>query len=150
MMMQMIDRTSKYKGTKSLDAVINTSPHYSDSLYEKERTEFCSEPEKLIEINGALMIEGIQYEYSDRLFEWDSKKMKESLKRADMSLSVLSSDLSSEWKKRSTARYIREVLRFYYGDPELEIVHVVAGVNHGNGYPYLVYGTRRSTGGTNE
>jgi len=146
MIMPMTNGTSKYKGTKSLDAVINTSPHYTDRLYKNERTEFCSEPEKLIDINGTLMIDGIHYDYSDRLFEWDSKKMRASFESADTSLSVSSSD----WQKRATARYIRDVLRFYYDDPELEIVHIVAGVNHGNGYPYLVYGTRRSIGETNE
>lgn len=127
-----------YKGTKSLDVPLNTCPHYTDSKYRVEQTEFCSEPEKLVRHNDCLVIEGLHYDYSDRLFEWDRPKMKAAYAFANTALDVADLD----WQKKSTARYIQEVLRFYHDKPELELVHVIAGVNRGNGYPYLVYGTR--------
>lgn len=126
------------KGTKSLDVPLNTCPHYTDSRYRVEQTEFCSEPEKLVRRYDFLVIDSLHYDYSDRLWEWDRPKMKAALTHANTALDV--SDL--DWQKKATARYIQEVLRFYHDKPELELVHVVAGVNRGNGYPYLIYGTR--------
>lgn len=128
-----------HKGTKSLDVTINTFPHYSDRKYRKEQTEFCSEPDKLIERHGTLVVDGLHYDYSDRLCEWDRKKFNAAYDHADSVFNTTRKD----WEKRATARYIQEFLRFYYGDKDLELVHVIAGINKGNGYPYLVYGTRR-------
>lgn len=123
------------KGTKSFDEQLNTSPHYSDRIYRVNQTEFCLEPENLVERYGVLVIDGLHYDYSDRLLEWDREKMLSAIEHADAVTGA------KDWRAKKTARYIQEYLRFYYGKP-IQLVHVIAGVNRSNGYPYLVYGTR--------
>lgn len=128
------------KGTKSLDIEINTCPHYTDSRYRNEQTEFCLEPESLIKEHNTLIIPGLNYNYSDRLYEWDSIKYKEACDLANKKLNIKTND----WRKRATARYLQEFLRYYFDKPLIELVHVLAGVNRGNGYPYLIYGHREN------
>ena len=89
--------------------------HYSDSYWNVARTIWGAEEK------------GINYEYSDRLEQWDYAKAENARKQA------------WEKHKKFNPAYIQEYLTLYYDKPVL-LCHVMGGVNIGNGYNYYVYG----------
>ena len=95
----------------------NFNPHYTDSYFKTART-----------IWGQKQT-GLQYEYSDRLWEWDYAKAEKASNIAKENYPVL------------CANQIEVYLSEYFGKP-VEIVHIMAGHNLGNGYPYQVFGYR--------
>lgn len=107
-----------YPTTSSLDAGINDNPHYSDKNFDhKEQTIFGKEQKEL------------EYNYSDRIWQWDYSKAENASKAAKESGAM-----------HNTARWHQEFLRSYFDRPDLELKHIIAGVNWSNGYAYLVYG----------
>jgi hypothetical protein len=119
------------KGTADMDATLETSPHYTDQRFKKPQTVFCSEPDKLKDDGfGNAIIEGCHYDYSDRIYEWDGDKAREAAKATT----------EAGYKPR-TAKWYQAYLHYFYGK-DVKLVHIVAGVNHSNGYPYCVYGTK--------
>jgi hypothetical protein len=104
----------------SLDAVIELQPHYSNPKFDGKGE---------VEIWGRKQ-SGIDYVYSDRLWQWDWNKAKEAAEHC------------SERKIRlNTARWVQEFLKYYYSKP-IEVCHIYSGVNQSNGYSYWVAGFR--------
>lgn len=97
---------------------LKLSPHYLHDMpmFEKEQVVFGKEEE------------GLSWEYSDRLWEWDRDKAKASWEVAN----------SAGHAPRS-ANAIEAYLTAYFDKP-VSLVCVISGVNRGNGYPYSVYG----------
>lgn len=111
------------------------NPHYSDERFRKSHTVFLAPGYRTVEQYGTEMVEGISYDYSDRLQQWNTDK-----------------DYRAAWKaaadkglEKDSAAYLQEFLRELFHDPELKLVHLISGVNAGNGYPYRVYGYIRSS-----
>lgn len=110
------------------------SPHYSDGRFrDSEMTIFMADGVKTVRQFNQVFVEGAQYEYSDRLQEWyGHEKIKAAFEKAR---SVVGGD-----DREITAAYFEEYLKALYDNDKLELVHVISGVNRGNGYPYRVYG----------
>jgi hypothetical protein len=106
--------------------IANLQPHYTDEYYREARTVWIADGYKPNDAYGA--IRGIEYNYSDRIWQWDWNKADGLYKSIDSTLD-----------RRSPA-FLQEFLRQYFDKPELELVHVMAGFNVSNGYPYQVYG----------
>lgn len=113
--------------TPDKQAPLKLHPHYSDERFKKERTVFGPEPK------NSYGHEGLTYNYSDRLVQWDSSKHAAAWSKAQESRAP-----------RDSASFLEVYLTAYYSKP-IEVVHVVAGVNHSNGYPYWVVGWREKT-----
>lgn len=104
------------------------SPHYTDNRFNKEQTVFLAPGYHTVSSFGCDVVKEASYEYSDRLWQWDYETSEKAWKEA-----------SEKFPKNSAALF-EEYLRRYYKNPDLELVHIIAGVNRGNGYPYRVYG----------
>lgn len=112
-----VDDRSPGVGTFAKDVPLsNLHPHYTNEYYKHARSVFGKETK------------GISYDYSDRLWEWDYEKSKAAFEVAN----------SSQHKKDS-ANYFEVYLSEYFGKP-VEILHILAGFNWANGYPYQVFG----------
>jgi len=97
-----------------------TSPHYRhDFEWRKPKTVWGKE-------SGLL-----NYEYSDRLSEWNYYGLKNA------------QELASTFCIIGSAEYYEWVLRYYYNDRKIKLEHIMAGYNQGNGYPYLIFGFNR-------
>lgn len=103
----------------SRNVQLETNPHYTDDRFSEPQTVFGAE------------VKGLSYDYSDRLWQWDSKKAEAATEIAKQSGHVIRS-----------ANWYQVYLSAYFGY-EVELVHVVAGVNRSNGYPYAVFGYRQ-------
>lgn len=90
--------------------------HYSNPHWNKEQTVWGQK------------VNGLHYDYSDRLFQWDYKKADESFKKA-----------TEEHGPKLTPKKIQTYLSLYHDKP-VEIKHILAGVNQSSGYPYWCYG----------
>jgi len=99
-------------------------PHYSNRHFEKPRTVFG--PESADSSGHA----GLNYNYSDRLQQWDYSKHSAAWQLANKSNAT-----------KDSAAFLEVYLTAYHGKP-LEVVHVIAGVNHSNGYPWWCAGWR--------
>jgi hypothetical protein len=95
----------------------NDCPHYSDPRFKKAQTVFGQETPDIRD-----------YVYSDRLYQWDYSKATEATKVA-----------KSSGQPLHTCAWYEVYLTEYFGKP-IEILHILAGVNCSNGYPYLVFG----------
>lgn len=105
------------------------NPHYSDGrFHNNEQTIFLAPGNELISSFGSDIVVGVNYVYSDQLYEWDYKKSQESFQEA-----------SKNFPEGTPALY-EDYLRRYYNNPALQLVHIIAGINRGNGYPYRIYG----------
>lgn len=125
------ERQRFFVGTSDDSVVLEINPHYTDHRFKKPRTIFCTEPSTLEDDGfGNLYAPGCHYDYSDRIYEWDYDKAKQAENAAD-----------EDGHKHKTAKWLRAYLSHLYGK-DVELVHVIAGVNHSNGYPYCVFGTR--------
>jgi hypothetical protein len=102
--------------TADMDQTIHCNPHYTDDHYKHPQTIFGKEEK------------GLEYAYSDRLYQWDHIKEAEARNVANSSKA-----------KRDTARWFQIYLTAYFGKPVI-LKHILAGVNWGNGYPYQVFG----------
>lgn len=106
---------------------LETYPHYSDERFSngRARTVFGRVPD------GAEYIRGLEYVYDDRMRQWDYAKHERAWKEAEtLALPNRSADLYEAY------------LSAYFGEP-VSLLHVLAGVNVSNGYPYVVFGYRR-------
>ncbi len=110
----------RYPATFDKDKPLETMPHYTDNRFRKEQTVFGKE------------CEGIGYDYSDRLWQWDYKKAEEAVEKANKSGAISKS-----------CRWYEAYLSAYFGKP-IEIKHIIAGVNRSNGYPYCIFGYKES------
>lgn len=99
------------------EEIYNIAPHYTDSHFKTARTVWGAEEN------------GISYDYSDRLWEWDYDKAK------------AASEAASIHARPRTAQWFQDYLSAYHGKPVI-LRHIMAGFNLGNGYPYQVFGYR--------
>ena len=98
------------------NAELYTQPHYTDERFRKEQTVFGAEESNL------------SYDYDDRIRQWDYQKHE------------MAWDLAKKTgHKVGSQRFYEAYLSKYFGKPIL-LKHVIAGVNRGNGYPYVVFG----------
>lgn len=111
-----------YPTTLDKDKPLETSPHYTDKRFNNEQTVFGKIPQ------SGYGHDNLHYDYSDRLWQWDYKKAEEAIAKANQSGSVPRS-----------CKYYEAYLSAYFGK-DVEIGHIVAGVNRSNGYPYCVFG----------
>jgi len=118
--------------TSDKSAIIESSPHCTNERFRIPQTVFCSEPGSLVDLYGRKHIPNLRYEYSDNLRSWDYKK-------DDMAR--LAADKSVGNSERYTARW-HEVYLSEYFEASIELVHLIAGYNLSNGFPYQVYGFR--------
>jgi hypothetical protein len=114
----------------------NLSPHYTDDRFRQScsgfsdgRTVWAADKSKLVSGQyEEATYPGAGYTYSDRLAD-DSTRSWTAAQQA-----------AEEKYPRRTALFFQEALREFFQDPTIVLVHIVAGVNVGNGYPYLVFG----------
>lgn len=119
----MKDRTScrpVFHAIQGRDVPLKLSPHYYHDMpmFEREQVVFGKKED------------GLDWEYSDRLWQWDYKKAEDSWKVANEAGHV-----------KGSANAIQAYLSAYFWKP-INLVCVISGVNRGNGYPYNVYGFR--------
>ena len=109
-----------FHAVQDRDVPLKLSPHYRHDMpmFEQEQVVFGKRED------------GLYWEYSDRLWEWDRKKAEDSWKIA-----------SEAGHVKGSANAIQAYLSAYFGKP-VDLVCVISGVNRGNGYPYNVYGFR--------
>ena len=113
--------------TQNRDAQLKIDPHYTDSRFNEKvrwqtQTVFGPEPK---DQSGH---PGLNYVYSDRLWQWDRAKADRACDAADKSGAPARS-----------ARWFDAFMTEYQGKP-CEVRHVMAGVNCSNGYSYYVLG----------
>lgn len=99
-------------------------PHYSNRHFDKPRTVFGPESE------SSSGHDGLNYNYSDRLQQWDYSKHSAAWERANKSNAT-----------KDSAEFLEVYLSAYHGKP-VEVVHVMAGVNLSSGYPWWCAGWR--------
>lgn len=98
----------------------NLHPHYTNSYFSEARTVYLASGHEL---------DGATYNYSDRIRQWDWDK-------ADAAWTAV----RGEDKRMNTANEHEAYLRLVFDKPNLKLVHIMAGFNVSNGYPYQVYG----------
>lgn len=114
--------------TKAGEAIPHLRPHYSNQYFATARTVYLAEGYKAKSDGRNDYAKGAEYNYSDRLWQWDYDKAKKSWEIAKARGLVANS-----------AAEIEAYLTAYY-DRQLKLVHVLAGFNVSNGYDYQVYG----------
>jgi hypothetical protein len=100
------------------DATLYDRPHYTNPHYNQARTIYGGE------------VEGLEYEYYDRMWQWDYDKAETARKTACETV-----------KNVHSAKWYQAFLSAYYDRP-VDLVHILAGFNLSNGYPYQVFGFR--------
>jgi hypothetical protein len=113
-----------YPSTNDKRKVLETQPHYTDDRFSREQTVFGRKPK------GSYGHEHLHYDYSDRLWQWNYEKAKEASAAAQASGHPIRSCL-----------YYEVYLSTYFGK-QVEIEHIVAGVDQSTGYPYCAFGYR--------
>jgi len=94
-------------------------PHYSDPRFDGQGADLFGQ-----------QTEGIQYEYDDRLAQWEPEKHRAAVDAARASGAA----------PRSVA-FLEAYLSHYYARP-VEVVHVKAGTRPFDGYAWYAYGFR--------
>lgn len=106
-----------YRGAEQRrDVPLYTSPHYTDRRFNEAQTVFGAEQD------------GLHYDYSDRLFQWNPQKADDAVNTANGSGTV---KRSADWYEQYLSAYC---------DKPVELKHVLAGCNVATGYPYIVFG----------
>lgn len=112
-------------------------PHYTNPYFQTARTVYQS-PTHRLDTDG--YVKGAEYNYSDRLTQWHSW---EKSKQADEAA-------KTSGFNRWSAGWAEVWLRSLLDDPDLELVHMMAGYNLSNGYGYWVYGYIKGNGDDQE
>lgn len=105
----------------------NWNPHYSNPYWNDAHTIFLLPGYKTV--GQYEMVDGLEYVYSDRLRQWYKSEEYDKAWAGAKELHPL-----------RTAAFIQEYMRRLMGNPAIELVHILAGVNVSNGYSYQVYG----------
>ena len=96
------------------ERIANLHPHYTNSYFKESRLVWGKK-------------QGKHCDYSDRLYEWNYNKAKNSHDEAKKSVG-----------NDCTAQFFQEYLSLYYG--KSVVLHgIMAGFNLSNGYPYQVF-----------
>ncbi len=105
-----------HPSTSDRDKQLKLNPHYTEKLFNKPQTVFGKEEK------------GLEYVYSDRLWQWDYAKAQSAGEIANTSGTT-----------RHSANWVQKYLEAYYDRP-VYVGHILSGVNVSNGYPYWVVG----------
>lgn len=105
----------------------NLRPHYTNEYFKEARTVYLAKGYRLTSDDE--LVKGASYNYSDRIRQWDWKKAEAARDTA-----------TAQLPETSCAAHIEAYLRAFFDDPDLKLVHVMAGFNVSNGYDYQVYG----------
>lgn len=106
------------------------SPHYTDDRFRRGvRTVFLAKGYTLESDGSYDRVDGLEYNYDDRIRQWDWDK-------ADASWQAV----KAAFEHTNSAEAHEMYLRLFFDAPELELVHIMTGVNQSNGYCYRVYG----------
>ncbi len=84
--------------------------------------------------SGVQFIPDASYEYSDRLDSQFGKNVADDAWHKS----------SRKGLRKDSAERFEAYLRVLFNDPELKLVHILVGLNVGNGYPVRMYGFIRS------
>jgi hypothetical protein len=106
-------RIYRHQTTFNKDEILNTSPHYTDKRFDRPQTVFGQK------------CEGLKYDYSDRLWQWDQDKSEAAGQTANASGAIPKS-----------CRWYEEYLSAYFSRP-IEIKHILVVLNHSNRCPYI-------------
>lgn len=96
-------------------------PHYSDERFARGREHT---------LYGATK-QGVTYEYSDRLWQWDYARAQRSSEWATK---------EHPWVRQNSPAWWEIYLSAYFDRPRLSLRHIIGGVNVSNGYEYYVFG----------
>lgn len=107
-------------------AIYYMHPHYSNPRFAKPQTVYLAQGYKL-GTNGG--VKGAEYNYSDRLWQWDWNKAHDAWDAVK----------AQDFVNNSAAQH-EAFLKLYYGK-DVVLAHIMAGYNVSSGYPYQVYGT---------
>lgn len=109
------------------------NPHYNDRRFENGslHTIFLAphlawSQEDLDELRA-----GVDYTYSDRCIGWYTS----------VAIESAWDGAKKEGHLDNSPAMLEAYLKLLHQDPALELVHILAGVNRANGFPYRVYGT---------
>ncbi len=109
--------------------IANLNPHYTNERFRKPQTVFL--------LRGRYPQDGYvphaEYNYSDRIWQWDWDKCDKAREA-----------VNAKGLDGNTAAWHEAWLRIVLDDSKLNLVHILAGVNLSNGYPYHVYGYIKS------
>lgn len=111
------------------------NPHYSDRYFTDKsggRTIFLAPGLVTVEEYGVDKVDGLEYNYSDRIAQWVGH---EAMDRATKTACAV---LGSE---AVTAHYYEIMLQNAYQNPQVELQHIIAGVNLDSGYSFRIFGT---------
>lgn len=108
-------------------------PHYTDGRFLDARdglTIFVDPDQVLVEGRWVdEQGEGLEYMYSDRLYQFYGDAVTKAAKKAEREVNVTRS-----------ARFVERMLQGVFEDESLWLGHMRAGVNRDNGYSYKIYG----------
>lgn len=112
-------------------SIRNLMPHYTDMRFQRARTVYLDAAYKLNNEEYPTVPKGVKvgYDYSDRLWQWNWTKANTTRKQAN-----------EQHAAHDTAACLETWLRLYFDKPNLKLIHVLAGFNVSNGYPYQVFG----------
>lgn len=109
-------------------ALIHTDAHYSDHRFQGQDDKGRPWGHRERTVFGETSA-GLSYDYSDRIQQWDYDKATAAWKDA----------VKKHGVKPRTAQLYETYLSIFFGAP-VTLKHIIAGVNHSSGYPYLVFG----------
>jgi hypothetical protein len=115
---------------KAIDGSL-LDPHYTNRQFDHDaQTVFLRQEYRTQHGLGGDTVKGCSYDYSDRISGWFTHEKQEAAWEA----------AKRNFSETKSAAFIQEYLRILYEKPNLVLVHILSGVNRGNGYPYRVYG----------
>ncbi|MDB5175640.1 MAG: hypothetical protein JWM81_498 [Candidatus Saccharibacteria bacterium] len=103
-------------------------PHYTNPAFDSGVSVYLHPAHETTTAHGLAVVDGATYLYSDRLpVDYDK-------------LHQAGEQVARELGTNESAHYFEAMLQRAMEDPELQLVHLITGVNRGNGFPYHVYG----------
>lgn len=105
-------------------------PHYDRDFQNSTQAIFLAERFQ----KGTQWIPEASYEYSDRFSNWF---VADAITAA---WAEANRGVESRKFDKESAAYYESWLRSIYQDPDLELVHILVGLNASTGHPYRVYG----------
>ena len=107
-------------------------PHYTDRRFTGATSDgltvFLASGRQITQRHGIPAVDGAYYDHSDRLIGAFGNRYEAACKKAEEAVG-----------DNNTAGYFEQILRELHGKPDLEIVHILAGVG-GDGYSYRIFG----------
>lgn len=112
------------------EPIMNLTPHYTDERFFHPQTVFLREGYRTSDRHSYPSVQGARYEYSDRIYGWYAHEKIEAAREFAKTIHL----------DARTPAHIEAYLQQVFDDPTIKLVHVMAGFNWGNGFPYQIYG----------